>query len=51
MNGTSDRRANDGAARSTKEMPMLDQTQDMTTQRSKLHARYDNFINGNGRRR
>ena len=25
---------------------MLDQTQDMTTQRSKLRARYDNFING-----
>jgi aldehyde dehydrogenase len=35
-----------GAARSTKEMPMLDQTQDMTTQRSKLRARCDNFING-----
>ena len=25
---------------------MLDQTQDMTTQRSRLRARYDNFING-----
>jgi aldehyde dehydrogenase len=34
------------AARATKEKPMLDQTQDMTTQRSKLRARYDNFING-----